>query len=108
MLEVLQELQLAIGTFGEHRGAEWLHDLLDRHGCARQLIFGGTGADGGASRGEGDLDHGAMEHTTRGRRHLRNKRLSDIAMASTKRYWLTHSNGLQINISSGYLQEKVV
>jgi hypothetical protein len=39
MLNMLQELQFAIGSLGEHGGAEGLHDLLDRNGGARELIL---------------------------------------------------------------------
>ena len=30
VLDVFKELELAIGSFAKHRGAEWLHDLLYR------------------------------------------------------------------------------
>lgn len=39
---MLEQLQLAISTLGENRGAEGLHDLLDRHGLAGQLVARGA------------------------------------------------------------------
>lgn len=36
--EMLEQLQLSVGTLGEDRGAEGLHDLLDRDGLAGQLV----------------------------------------------------------------------
>lgn len=38
MAEVLEQLQLSIGTLGKNRSAEGLHDLLDRNGLSGQLI----------------------------------------------------------------------
>jgi hypothetical protein len=42
MTEMLEELQLSIGSFGQDRGREWLHDFLDGNGLLGQLIFGGA------------------------------------------------------------------
>jgi hypothetical protein len=39
MLDMLEELELAIGAFGEDRRAERLHDLLDGDGCTSKLVF---------------------------------------------------------------------
>lgn len=39
MLEMFQKLQLSVRSLGEHRRAERLHDLLDRHRLSRKLIF---------------------------------------------------------------------
>jgi hypothetical protein len=41
--QVLQELQLAVGTLGQDRCAERLHDLLDSNGLVCELILGRTG-----------------------------------------------------------------
>jgi len=30
VLDVLEQLEFAVGAFTQHRSAEWLHDLLDR------------------------------------------------------------------------------
>lgn len=38
MSEVLEQLQLSVSTLGEDRGAERLHDLLDRDRLAGQLV----------------------------------------------------------------------
>lgn len=38
MSEVLQQLQFSVSTFGQDRGTEGLHDLLDRNGLAGQLV----------------------------------------------------------------------
>lgn len=37
--QMLQKLELAVGSFRENWGAERLHDLLDCHRLAGQLIF---------------------------------------------------------------------
>lgn len=37
--QMLQKLELAIGSFRENWGAERLHDLFDCHGLTGQLIF---------------------------------------------------------------------
>lgn len=42
VLQVLEQLQLSVGPFGKHRGAEGLHDLLDGDILAGELISGGT------------------------------------------------------------------
>lgn len=43
---MLEQLQLSVGTLRQNRCAEGLHDLLDRHGLAGQLVarraIGGT------------------------------------------------------------------
>ena len=39
MSQVLQELQLAVGTLGQNRCAERLHDLLDSNGLACELVL---------------------------------------------------------------------
>lgn len=43
MLQVLQQLQLAVCSLGEDRCAKWLHDLLDGYALAGKYIFGGAG-----------------------------------------------------------------
>lgn len=43
MGDVLEKLKLSVGAFGEDRGAEWLHDLLDGDAGACELVFCGTG-----------------------------------------------------------------
>ena len=42
VLDVLEELELAVSALREDGGVEGLHDLLDRHGGAGQLILGRT------------------------------------------------------------------
>jgi hypothetical protein len=42
MSEMLQKLQLSVCALRQDRGAEGLHDLLDGHGLARELILGRT------------------------------------------------------------------
>lgn len=42
VLDVFEELELTVGALAEDRGAEWLHDLLDRDGGACELVLGGT------------------------------------------------------------------
>lgn len=37
--QVLKQLQLAVGALREDRSAERLHDLLDRHGLAGELVL---------------------------------------------------------------------
>lgn len=37
--QVLEQLQLAVGALRQDRSAERLHDLLDRHGLAGELIL---------------------------------------------------------------------
>lgn len=37
--QVLEQLQLAVGALRKDRSAEWLHDLLDRHGLAGELVL---------------------------------------------------------------------
>jgi hypothetical protein len=39
MPQVLQELQFAVGTLGQDRCAERLHDLLDGNGLVCELIL---------------------------------------------------------------------
>jgi len=46
VLQVLQKLELSVGTLRQDRGAERLHDLFDCHGLASQLVFGGTTREG--------------------------------------------------------------
>jgi hypothetical protein len=43
MLQMLEQLELAEGSFGENWSAEWLHDFLDGYGLAGDLILGRTG-----------------------------------------------------------------
>jgi hypothetical protein len=38
--KMLEKLQLAVCALRQHRSAEWLHDLLDGHGLAGELILG--------------------------------------------------------------------
>jgi hypothetical protein len=40
--EMLEELQFAVGALRQDRSAEGLHDLLDSHGLAGELILGRT------------------------------------------------------------------
>jgi len=40
--EVLQKLKLTVGSLGQDRCTERLHDLLDGHGLPSQLILGGA------------------------------------------------------------------
>lgn len=42
MLDVLEKLELPVRSFAQHRCAEWLHDLLDRHRRARKLVLART------------------------------------------------------------------
>ena len=42
MSKVLQELQFSISPLRQDGRREWFHDLLDRNGLTRQLVFGGT------------------------------------------------------------------
>jgi hypothetical protein len=37
--QMFEELQLSVCSLRENRSAEWLHDLLDRHGLAGKLIL---------------------------------------------------------------------
>ncbi len=60
MLDVLEKFQLAISAFREDRRAEGLHDLLDGHGCACELILCGTG---GGIRGVKGEEDGETYHT---------------------------------------------
>lgn len=39
MSEVLEEFEFPVCTLGQYRSAEWLHDLLDRHRLAGELIL---------------------------------------------------------------------
>jgi len=39
MSQVLQELQFAVGTLGQDRCAERLHDLLDSDGLVCELVL---------------------------------------------------------------------
>ena len=39
VLDVLEELELAVSALREDGGVEGLHDLLDRDRGARQLVF---------------------------------------------------------------------
>lgn len=43
MAEMLQQLELSVGAFGKDRGAEGLHNLLDRHCLASKLVLGRAG-----------------------------------------------------------------
>jgi hypothetical protein len=45
VLDMLEQFELAIGALGENRGAERLHDLLDRDRGPRELVFRRTGYD---------------------------------------------------------------
>ena len=42
MLDVLEELELTVGAFGEDRCAEGFRDPLDGDRCACELVFCGT------------------------------------------------------------------
>lgn len=42
MTQMLQKLQLSVGSFGQDRSGEGLHDLLHGDGLLSQLIFGGA------------------------------------------------------------------
>lgn len=42
MLEVLQQLQFTVRSFGQDGSTEWLHNLLDCHILSRKLILGGA------------------------------------------------------------------
>jgi hypothetical protein len=42
VLEVLQELQFSVGSFGKDWGTEGLHDLLDGDILVRELVSGGA------------------------------------------------------------------
>ena len=54
MLDVLEELELAVSALREDGGVEGLHDLLDRDRGARELVLCGTMAGlGGKKREEG-------------------------------------------------------
>lgn len=44
MPQVLEQLQLAVGALRQDRSAEGLHDLLDRHGLAGELVLRRTGS----------------------------------------------------------------
>jgi hypothetical protein len=50
---MLEQFQLTISALGENRGAERLHDLLDRNGGPGELVFGRTGFDQVAVRNLG-------------------------------------------------------
>jgi hypothetical protein len=39
---MFQQLEFSVGSLAQDCRAEWLHDLLYRHGGACELIFGGT------------------------------------------------------------------
>lgn len=61
--QMLEELKLPVCALGEDRCAERLHDFLDSHGLAGELILCGA-----ASASEGDLAHvNVAEHTKQGR-----------------------------------------
>ena len=51
VLDVLEKFELAIRAFGEDRCAEGLHNLLDCHGCACELVLCGTEEDMCSARG---------------------------------------------------------
>lgn len=40
MADVLEQLELTVRALGQYRGTEGLHDLLDSHRGACELIFG--------------------------------------------------------------------
>lgn len=40
--EMLQKLQLSIGSFTQHGCGEGFHDFLDGDGCCRELVLCGT------------------------------------------------------------------
>lgn len=42
MPQVLEQLQFAVGALRQDRSAERLHDLLDRHRLAGELVLGRT------------------------------------------------------------------
>jgi len=41
--QVFEEFELAVCSLRKDRGTEWLHDLLDSHRLAGELVFGRTG-----------------------------------------------------------------
>lgn len=68
MPDVLQELQLPVRTLAQHWSAEGLHDLLDSHASASQLIFcGAYQSEGSHANGlqvhisGGDLEYGTKD-----------------------------------------------
>lgn len=38
MSQMLEQLEFSVCSFGKHRGAEWLHYLLYRHGLPGQCV----------------------------------------------------------------------
>ena len=74
--QVLEQLQLAVGALRENGGAERLHDLLDGHGLARELILGRTAVC--VSRRWRLWLHSDVPNETKG----------------------SHANGLQIGVSA--------
>lgn len=42
MTKVLEQLELTICALGKDWSAEWLHDLLDGHSLAGELVLGRT------------------------------------------------------------------
>ena len=46
VLDVLEEFELAVCSFAQNGCAEGFHDLLNRNGCAGELISGRAGGAG--------------------------------------------------------------
>ena len=64
MLNVLEELELAVGAFGEDGSGKGLHDLLYGDGGASELVLGGAFDVGNEEDGHGGV-RGRKAHQTR-------------------------------------------
>jgi len=98
MLDVFQKLQLTVGPLRQYRRAKWLHDLLHCHGDACKLVLCRTM---GPIFSEADKRQETITDQTRPNAPAERAgiRTEDNETVGSR----THSDGLEVNISSGDL-----
>jgi hypothetical protein len=99
MLDVFQKLQFTVSPLRQHGSTEGLHDLLHCNGDACKLILCGTvdpmfSSTDMQTRKEGRT---RRDRTPLGKARIRAKEKEAIISR-------THSNRLEVNISSGHLK----
>ena len=93
--EMLEQLEFSVGSLGENGSAEGLHDLLDCHGLASELVLGRAGRALSLC-GTQRLDDDSPDET---KRAWVERAVRDMAGRHRLRAEHTHSNGLEIDIS---------
>ena len=100
MLNVFQKLQFTVSSFRQHGRAEGLHNLLHRDGDACKLVLCGTIVPilSEADKRVETTTNQTRPNAPRGKVRIRTEDSERVASR-------THSNGLEVNISSGDLKK---